>query len=79
MAYRDFKYPQVLHDLGLTLGPAADFTGPMPPVAPGPAVLGGLPVGSQLGPLAHSEFSRSVWMVGPVLADFWSRYRGPSA
>lgn len=76
MAYSDFKYPAVLADLQLTLGPSADLFAAVPPVAPGPAILGGLPIGMQLGPLAHSEFSRSVWMVGPVLADLWSRYGG---
>lgn len=76
MAFSDFKYPQVLHDLGLTLAPTQDLFGAVPPVAPGPPVLGALPVGVRLGGGADSEFSRAVWMVGPVLADVWSRYDG---
>lgn len=74
MAFSDFTYPAVLQDLGLTLGAPEDLFAAIPPVAPGPVVRASLPYGESLGGMAHTEFSRSVWMVGPVLADAWARY-----
>ena len=76
MAYSDFTYPAVLQDLGLSLGPAVSLFAAIPPVAPLPPLALSLPLSAELGALAHTEFSRAVWMVGPVLADVWSRYNG---
>jgi hypothetical protein len=76
MAFSDFTYPSVLRELGLTLGPSVNRFGTTAPVSPGPALTAALPFGIELGAAAHTEFSRAVWMVGPVLADVWSRYGG---
>lgn len=76
MAYSDFKYPKVVQELGLTELVARDLFAGVPPVAPGPVSRYALPAGRQLGVGAHSEFSRAVWMVGPVLLDLWDRYGG---
>ena len=74
MAFSDFSYPGALQQLGLTLGATDDLFAGVPPLAPGPVLQASLPLGTQLGPLAHTEFSRAVWMVGPVLGDLWLRY-----
>ena len=74
MAFSQFQYPDVIAQLGLTERRVRNLFAGVPPVAPGPALAAGLPVNHALGSLAHSEFSRAVWLVGPVLADFWGRY-----
>ncbi len=76
MAFSDFTYPAVLQDLGLTLGSPVNLFATTAPVAARPALTAALPLGIELGATAHTEFSRAVWMVGPVLADVWSRYNG---
>jgi hypothetical protein len=76
MAFSDFAYPAVLRQLGLTLGPSVELFPAVQAVPLGSALTAALPVGTRLGAAAHTEFSRAVWMVGPVLADVWSRYGG---
>lgn len=76
MASSEFGFPAVLQEFGLTLAQSVDLFPTVPPLAPGPALANALPVGSRLGPAAHSEYSRVIWMVGPVLADLWARYNG---
>jgi hypothetical protein len=76
MAFRDFAYPDVIPQLGLTEQTVPDLFAHVPPVAPGEPVRAALPTGAQLGPAAHSEVARMIWMVGPVLLDLWGRYRG---
>ena len=76
MAFSDFQYPAVLQQLGLTLAPPADLFPGTPPVAPGPYLRGSPPLVPELEASAHTELSRMIWMTGPLLADFWSRYRG---
>ena len=74
MAFSDFTYPAVLQQLEVTLGPSAEMFAGVPPVPPGNVLTAALPLSMSLGPAAHTEFSRAVWMVGPVLGDLWSRY-----
>jgi hypothetical protein len=76
MAFSDFKYPDVIDDLGLIERSVADLFPDVPPVAPSAALAASLPGNVRLATTAHSEASRSTWMVGPVLADFWNRYNG---
>jgi hypothetical protein len=76
MAFSDFTYPAVLHDLGLTLANSPDLFAGVPAILPGPILRAALPVGIRLGASAHTEVSRVTWMVGPVLSDFWDRYAG---
>lgn len=76
MAFRDFRYPDVITQLGLTEETVPDLYTHVPPVTPGDPVRFSLPAGTQLGPAAHSEVARMIWMVGPVLLDLWGRYRG---
>lgn len=75
MAYSEFHYPDVFERFGLTHDMGRLFTRvpPMPPLANFATVL---PASAQLGSLAHTGFARAVWVVGPLLADFWGRYHG---
>lgn len=76
MAFSDFRYPAVLGELGLTETSVPNLFGHVPPVSAGAALSSLLPSYIQLASTAHTEFSRSVWMVGPVLGDVWTRYKG---
>jgi hypothetical protein len=76
MAFSDFTYPAVVRDLGLTETAVADLFGHVPPTPPSAATAAILPAAVRLGTSAHTEASRSTWMVGTVLLDFWSRYGG---
>jgi hypothetical protein len=74
MAFSDFTYPGVLQELGLTLAPSVELFPNVQPLAPRPALVAALPLAVELRAAAHTETSRMIWMVGPVLADMWSRY-----
>jgi hypothetical protein len=76
MAFSEFRYPDLLTRLGLTEAPNVDLFPEVEPTPRGPLLQAGFPVSAQLGTLAHSESARSIWIVGPVLADFWSRFAG---
>jgi hypothetical protein len=76
MAFSDFTYPEVIQQLGLTERTVPDLFADIAPLQPGPALRASLPLGLRLGPAAHSEVSRAIWMVGPVLGDVWERYAG---
>lgn len=76
MAFSDFTFPEVLSQFGLTLENRLDLFADVPSVTPSPILRDSLAVNTSLGAVAHTEFSRSVWLVGPVLSDFWRRYAG---
>ncbi|MGL6094322.1 MAG: hypothetical protein ACRC7O_00790 [Fimbriiglobus sp.] len=76
MAFSDFKYPGVLRQLGLAETGVPNLFAGVPSVPPTPILRGFLEVSVPLGTAAHTEASRSTWIVGPVLADLWGRYDG---
>jgi len=76
MAFSDFKYPAVLGELGLTETSVSSLFGHVPPLPPTPVLAGALAINLPLARSAHTEFSRSTWLVGPVLSDVWGRYGG---
>ena len=76
MAFADFTYPEVFAQLGLTFDNAADLFPGVPPVPASPVLREWLPITVPLASTLSTEKARSEWMVAPVLADFWSRYRG---
>jgi hypothetical protein len=76
MAFSEFKYPQVFTQLGLTEAMVPDLFVGVPPVPPDTTVRNFLNLAVPLGTAAHTEASRSTWIVGPVLADLWGRYAG---
>jgi hypothetical protein len=76
MAFSDFQYPDVVGVFGLAEHTVPDLFAGVSPVAPGPVLAATLPLNIRLATSAHSEASRSIWMVGPVLSDLWNRYAG---
>lgn len=76
MAFSDFKYPAVLSDLGLTETSVSNLFAHVPPVPPSARLAGTLADNLPLARTAHTEFSRSTWLVGPVLGEVWGRYGG---
>lgn len=76
MAFSDFRYPDVLRELSLRERSEPNLFGNAAPV-PGSAVLRStLELTVPLATTAHSEASRSTWIVGPLLSELWGRYRG---
>lgn len=75
MAFSDFKYPDVLAAFGLTPAADPDLFGHVPAVALSQGLQLMLPVTARLG-AAGTEKARSEWLIAPVLADAWGRYRG---
>ena len=73
MAFSDFKYRDVLETLDLTESTEELFSN-VATVSPTESLRYALNVNIRLATIAHSEASRSTWMVGPILADFWGRY-----
>ena len=76
MAFSDFEYPELLATFNLTEESVSDLFAGVLPVTPSAALSSSLPLNLKLATSAHSEASRSVWLVGPVLSDLWSRYVG---
>src|SRR4051794_24486665 len=76
MAFADFKYPEVIGQLGLTWQTAPDLFGPVAPSAVPPPLADALAVGSRLAGAINTEKARSEWLVAPILSEFWWRYRG---
>ena len=73
MAFSDFRYPDVIEELGLSESTEKLYQNVVP-VPPTEILRGALEINVRLATTAHSEASRSTWMVGPILADFWGRY-----
>ena len=76
MAFGDFKYPEVLQQLGLTFDNSDSLFANVVPTPPSPLLEQQLRITSQLASTINTEKARSEWMVAPVLADFWARYHG---
>jgi hypothetical protein len=79
MAFGDFKYPDVLRQFGLTWQTADDLFAGVPPADVPAKLADTLAVGNRLAGTINTEKARSEWMVAPLLADFWWRYRGQCA
>ena len=76
MTFADFTDPEVFRQFGLTRVDSTNLFADVPSVPPTTTLQDTLSVNLGLGTGAHTEFSRAVWLVGPVLADFWRRYAG---
>ena len=76
MAFSDFTYPEVFAQLGLTFENSPDlFAGVS--ASPGSVALRQqLAISTPLAMTLNTEKARSEWMIAPILADFWGRYRG---
>ena len=76
MAFSDFTYPDMLPLLGLTERNEPDLFAGVPLAAVSSSFRDRMKNSVRLGATAHSEASRSTWIVGPVLEELWSRYNG---
>lgn len=72
MAFSEFRYPSVLDEFTLTETSNRLFHD-IPPVAASDTLRNTLETNVELATIAHSEASRSTWMVGPILAECWAR------
>ena len=70
MAFRDFTYPQVLADLGLTLA-EADLFGHVPPAAVPAGFAADLGADADLATEVNTEKARSEFLIAPILAYLW--------
>lgn len=76
MAFSDFQYPDVLRQFGLTHATASDLFAEVPAVPLSQGLAMSLPAAVRLASVVSTEKARSEWMIAPLLADFWARYRG---
>jgi hypothetical protein len=76
MAFGDFTYPEVFARLGLTFDNVENMFAGVPPVAASAALVQQLAISTPLATTLNTEKARSEWMIAPILADFWGRYRG---
>ena len=76
MAFSDFAYPAVLRTFGLTLQHAPDLFAGVPEVSATPSLRETLAVNVRLATTLDTESARAMWMVSPVLSEFWWSYRG---
>jgi hypothetical protein len=76
MAFRDFRYPELLTAFGLTERTLPNLFADVPPVTPSGLLTASLSINVPLATGAHSESARITWLVGPVLSDLWARYDG---
>jgi hypothetical protein len=76
MAFGDFGFPDVLHTLGLTMDNSPNLFAGVADVPASPALRAILEANIPLATTVHTEMARAMWMVGPVLSEFWWRYRG---
>jgi hypothetical protein len=68
MAFADFSFPQVQHDLGLTIR-EADLFAAAPPVEVRPEFLSQLDLGAAVAQAINTEKARSEFIIAPVLLE----------
>jgi hypothetical protein len=68
MTFQDFSFPQVVHDLGLTLADA-DLFSQVPPVSVRPEFFAWVMEGANLASAINTEKARSEFAIAPVLFE----------
>jgi hypothetical protein len=68
MAFQNFSFPQVAHDLGLTLTDA-DLFSQVPPTSVRPEFLAQVLEGANLASAINTEKARSEFVIAPVLFE----------
>ena len=68
MSYRDFKFPKVGRDLGLTFDTASLFAA-VAPIPPSPDLVNRVARGERLAQGIRTEKARSEFIVAPILHD----------
>jgi hypothetical protein len=76
MAFSDFVYPDLLTTFGLAERTVPNLFSHVPMLSPSNVLRDTLAAFIPLATTAHSESARSIWLVGPVLGDLWTRYQG---
>jgi hypothetical protein len=76
MAFRDFTYPEVLRTLHLRQDNSPNLFAGAPDGKASPGLRAALEANVPLATTIHTEMARAMWMVGPVLSEFWWGYRG---
>jgi hypothetical protein len=76
MAFSDFTYPEVLETLDLQMVNSPNLFAGVPDLSTSPALRATLDVNIPLATTVNTEMARATWLVGPVLSEFWGRYRG---
>jgi hypothetical protein len=75
MAFQNFSFPQVIHDLGLTLTDA-DLFSQIPPVPVRPEFLAQVIEGANLASAINTEKARSEFVIAPVLLELRRQHQG---
>jgi hypothetical protein len=75
MPFQNFSFPQVEHDLGLTLTDA-DLFSPVPPVSVRPDFVAQVIDGANLASAVNTEKARSEFAIAPVLLDLRRLHTG---
>jgi hypothetical protein len=76
MAFRDFRYPDVIAQFGLTYTAVDDLFAGVRPLPPLHSTVTALGVTARLATTLNNEKARSEWLIAPLLADFWGRFHG---
>jgi hypothetical protein len=74
VAFRDFTFPNVVHELDLTLA-SADLFGSVAPLEVSAEFLERMRFNSDLGVRVHTEKARSEFIIAPILLELTFRYR----
>ncbi len=73
MAFRDFSYPEVVSQFGLT-ETTEDLFGTAPPVAPTPEYRAMAARYARLAVGNLNEKAKSEYLIAPLLVELWARY-----
>src|SRR4051794_3270185 len=75
MAFVDFTFPQVLHDLGLTYR-EGDFFSQAASLEPGSEIVATLNEGAKLALAIGTEKAKSDFIIAPILLELWRMLGG---
>ncbi len=77
MAFRDFRYPDVVAHFNLSYETADDLFADVPPLTLLPATRGMLATTARLATILNNEKAWAEWLIAPLLADLWGRFNSP--
>ena len=76
MAFSDFSYPEVFHDLGLKEASVLDMFAGVPEVAASTLLRGFLATSVPQATTNNTETARASLIVAPILNELWAHYAG---
>jgi hypothetical protein len=74
MAFRDFTFPNVIHELGLAMS-QADLFGSVAPLDVSAEFLERMRFNAEIGVRVHTEKARSEFIIAPLLLELKFRFR----